>query len=154
MIFATKPQIQKIHVLLNQLGLTEQKTEIVNNFTEGRTQSSSKMSIDEARQLIRNLSEYDPSERIKSLIFSLAYQAGIIYGSSEDDKRMNTAKLNLFVKERGAVKKELKNMSYQELIKTHRQFEAMVTNINKSQDKKQAANLVTNLLEELNLNVI
>lgn len=153
MIYATKPQIQKIHVLLNQLGIKEQKAEIVNNFTEGRTQSSSKMSIDEARQLIRNLSEYDPSERIKSIIFSLAYQAGIIYGSSDEDKRMNTAKLNLFVKERGAVKKELNKMDYTELIKVHRQFEGIVRNANQKRDKTSANKIVGELLGELNLSV-
>ncbi|MET4080095.1 hypothetical protein ABIB40_000035 [Pedobacter sp. UYP30] len=154
MIYATKPQVQKINILLIQLGLKDEKSEVISNFTEGRTVHSSKMSIEEARNLLLKLSEYSPDERIKSLIFSLAYQSGIIYGSTPEDKRMNTAKLNLFLKERGTVKKELKEMTYAELIKTHRQFEGIVRNTTKSADNKNADKLVRSLLGELSLTTI
>lgn len=153
MIPASKNQIQKIHVLLNQLGFLDQKAEIIWQLTNGRTESTRKISIEEAKLLIRNLSEFDPSERIKSLIFSLAYQAGIIYGNTMDDKRMNVAKLNLFLKERGAVKKELKELNYQELIKIQRQFEAILRNQKKTQDNKEAKTAVKYLLDEFNLQV-
>ena len=145
---ATQPQIAKIHVLLNNLGITKQKVEIVYNLTSGRTESTKDLTIDEARRLIINLAEYDPRERQKSLIFSLAYQAGIIYGSSADDKKMNAAKLNMFLKERGAVKKDLNAMNYSDLVKTHRQFEAIVKSIKKADDNKEASNAVKYLLTE------
>lgn len=147
---ATIPQIQKIHFLLRNLGITDQKAEIVYSLSNGRTNSTKLLSIDEARTLISRLAEYDPKERQKSLIFSLAYQAGIIYGNTPDDKKMNAAKLNMFLKERGAIKKELNTMSYDELTKTHRQFEAIVKSTNNSKDNKQATKLVTSLLDELN----
>lgn len=148
---ATKPQIAKIHVLLNNLGILDQKAEIVYNITEGRTESSKELTVDEARRLITNLAEFDPNERLKSLIFSLAYQAGIIYGDTNDDKKMNAAKLNLFLKERGAVKLELNQMHYKELVKVHRQFEAIVKNTTKTKNNKQADKAVKNLLNELNI---
>ncbi|MDP9076272.1 MAG: hypothetical protein M3O71_02515 [Bacteroidota bacterium] len=148
---ATIPQISKIHVLLNKLGLIDQKAEIVYNLSNGRTESSKQLTIEEARRLITNLAEYDPTERQKSLIFSLAYKAGIIYGSSPDDKKMNAAKLNLFLKERGAVKKELNAMTYADLVKVHRQFEGIVKNTTKSADNKQADKAVKHLLDEVNL---
>lgn len=147
----TKPQIAKVNVLLTNLGLIDQKADIISSITEGRTQSTRELTIAEARLLIMNLAEYDPKERQKSLIFSLAYQAGIIYGNSPDDKKMNAAKLNLFLKERGAVKKELNNMSLGELVKTHRQFEAIVKHIRHSNQNKQADNAVRNLLDELEI---
>ena len=150
---ATKPQISKIHVLLNNLGIIEQKAEIVYDLSKGRTDSTKGLTLDEARRLITSLSEYDPKERQKSLIFSLAYQAGIIYGSSPDDKKMNAAKLNLFLRERGAVKKELNSMNYNELTKTHRQFEAIVKSTVKSADNKQADMVVKHLLNEFNIAV-
>lgn len=150
---ATKPQIAKIHVLLSNLGITEQKAEIVYNLSNGRTESTKELFIEEARRLISNLSEYDPKERQKSLIFSLAYQAGIIYGSSSDDKKINAAKLNLFLKNRGAVKKELNTMSYNELVKIHRQFEAIVKSTQKSIDNKAASKAVKYLLNEINMPV-
>jgi len=148
---ATKPQIAKIHVLLSNLGITEQKIEIVYNLTNGRTQSTKDLTIDEARRLITSLAEYDPCERQKSLIFSLAYQAGIIYGSTTDDKKMNTAKLNMFLKERGAVKKELNAMNFSELVKTHRQFEAMVKAVKASNDKKQVEKELRHMLNEFDI---
>lgn len=151
MKYATKPQVQKINILLGQLGLKEQKAEIVNNFTCGRTEHSSQMSIDEARTLLMRLAEYSPVERMKSLIFSLAYQSGIIYGNTPDDKKMNAAKLNLFLKERGAVKKELNQMDYAELVKVHRQFEGVARNTSKSRANKEAKTVVGDLLNELNL---
>jgi hypothetical protein len=146
---ATQPQIAKIHVLLNNLGIIDQKAEIVYNLTDGRTESSKQLTIDEARRLITNLAEYDPTERLKSLVFSLAYQAGIIYGSSKDDKKMNAAKLNLFLRERGAVKKDLNEMKYKELVSVHRQFEAIVKSVKKANDNKTADKQIKHLLTEL-----
>jgi len=150
---ATKPQIVKLHALLHNLGLKDQKADIIYNLTEGRTESSRELTIDEARRLITSLAGYDPNERLKSIIFSLAYQAGIIYGDTPEDKKMNTAKLNMFLKERGAVKLELNQMHYNELIKTHRQFEAIVKSVNAANENKQAGTAVRNLLNEFNIPV-
>jgi hypothetical protein len=60
-------------------------------------------------------------------IWKLAWKMGIIYGDSQEDYEMNRAKLNLFCKERGTVKKNLTQMNIIELRKTHKQFEAMFT---------------------------
>ncbi len=148
----TKPQIAKIHVLLNNKGWLDQKKEIILDASDGRTASSKELTIEEARHLIIMLAEHDPAERLKSLVFSLAYQAGIIYGSSADDKKINAAKLNLFIMERGAVKKELNKMNYTDLVKVHRQFEAIVRSTQKSKNNKEANNVVANLLNELSIN--
>lgn len=149
----SKPQLTKIHVLLAQAGLMADKKQIVANFSNNRTQSSRELSFDEAKRLITSLSEHSPMERIKSIIFSLAYKSGIIYGTGIDDKKINAAKLNLFLKERGTIKKELNQMNYTELVRTHRQFWAIARTANASMDKKQAEKLVISLLEELNLTV-
>lgn len=142
-------QLSKLHVLLHRLGWMDDKKTIISQITNGRTESSRELTFEEGRDLLRQLSEYDPAERMKSLIFSLAYRANIIYGSSGIDKKINAAKLNLFLKERGSVKKELNAMSYPELIKTHKQFEAIVKSVGRSKDNKQAAKLVAGLLEGL-----
>lgn len=150
----TKPQIAKIHVLLSNLGIADQKAEMIYNASKGRTESSKELTIDEARALITFLAQYDPREKQKGLIFSLAYKAGIIYGSTPDDKKMNAAKLSAFIKERGAVKKDLNAMNYDELIKVHRQFEAIVKSTQKSSGNKEADTAVKNLLNDLNLQTI
>ena len=154
MKYITNPQLEKFHVLLNNLGIIDQKQHMVYSISDGRTTSSKELSFDEARTLIMNLSQYDPRERTKSVIFSLAYKAGIIYGESDTDKKINTAKLNAFIRDRGAVKKDLNEMNQQELNKVHRQFESIVRNTQNSTDKKTADSLVKNLLEDLNLNAL
>ncbi|MDB5029718.1 hypothetical protein [Mucilaginibacter sp.] len=151
---ATKPQIAKIHVLLNNLDIADQKAEMVYNVSNGRTESSKELTIDEARILITFLAEYDPREKLKGLIFSLAYKAGIIYGDTPDDKKMNAAKLIQFIKERGSVKKNLNSMNYSELVKVHRQFEAILKSNQKSSDNKLADKAVKSLMNELNLQTL
>lgn len=148
---ATKPQITKIHILLNSLGLMDEKADMILNLSEGRTTSSKELTIEEARLFISSLAQYDPNERLKSLIFSLAYRAGIIYGDTPDDKKMNAAKLDLFLKERGAVKKPLNALNYKELIKTHRQFEAIAKSVSNAKDNKAATAAVKSLLTELDI---
>lgn len=147
-------QLTKLHVLLNQLGWIDEKKSIILEMTGGRTDSSRALTFDEAKDLIKQLAEFDPRERMKSLIFSLGYRANIIYGSTADDKKINAAKLNLFLKERGAVKKPLNDMTYAELTKTHRQFEAIVKSVGKSNGNKEAARAVAGVLDELNIHVL
>lgn len=149
MTTATTKQLAKIHVLLGRLALLDDKKDIILDASAGRTDSSKFLTVEEARRLISRLAEYDPGERLKSLIFSLGYQTGIIYGSTPDDKKMNAAKLNAFLKERGTVKKELNAMHYTELVKTHRQFEAIVKSVKTAQLNKQADMAVKHLLTEL-----
>ena len=81
-------QLKKLHFLLGRLGWMDDKKVIVSQITGGRTESSRELTFEEARDLLQQLSEYDdPSERMKSLIFSLAYRAGIIYGSTGINKK-------------------------------------------------------------------
>ena len=118
----TYPQISKIHVLLTQLNLLEQKADLVFEFTNFRATSTKDMTQAQAAELIRHLSKYDPLDKMRKKVFALAYEAGIIYGDSPEDKKINAAKLNLFLKDRGTVKKELSKMSKEELVATVSQF--------------------------------
>ena len=63
--------------------------------------------------------------RLIRKIYALFRNAGYIYGSSEADNKINTAKINAFLKEKGTIKKPLYEQSIHELIKTIRQFEAI-----------------------------
>lgn len=147
----TKAQITKIHVLLNQLGYMDQKKAIMARLTSGRTESTRELSFEEARHLISQLVEHSPLERKKSLIFSLAYRCGIIYGSTSEDRKINTAKLDLFLKERGAVKKSLNAMNFSELTSVHRQFEAILRSNERSRENKKVNQAVGSLLDELGI---
>ena len=143
----TKPQLSKIHVLLNQFNLKEFKPDLVFLFTKRRTEHSSEMLASEAALLIAHLSTLDPCDRIRKKVFALAYEAGIIYGNTPDDKKMHAAKLNLFLKDRGTIRKELSHMTKDELIKVANQFEQIIKHKNSS----SASKLTKGLLSELGI---
>jgi hypothetical protein len=152
MEMATKSQITKLHILLNNLDLIDDKTAIIADLTNGRTTSSKGLYLREAKHLIARLCEFDPTERLRGIIMQAAWTAGIIYGNSETDKLLNKAKLDLFLKEKGAVKVELYKQTYPQLRKTNKQMQAICKAVGHSRDKKAADSAVSDLLNELNLN--
>ena len=145
----TNAQLSKLHVLLTQLKIMDQKAALVFQFTNYRETSSKEMTKDEATELIRHLSRYDSSDKMRKKVFALAYEAGIIWGDTWQDKKMNAAKLNLFLLDRGTVKKELGKMNKEELIKTVSQFQLIV----KHNERNAASKLTKKVLSELNIPV-
>ena len=138
----TPAQIKAIHAILNKCGHLEHKAEYIKRFTGGRTDSCKCLTFDEARRFIgltisamQVLKSYevnlDEKQKVTlSAIWKIAWHMKIIYGDTQEDYEMNKAKLNLFCKERGTVKKNLTQMNLCELRKTHRQFEAMFKKYN------------------------
>lgn len=143
----TKSQLSKIHVQLSQLGLQEKKKMLVLQYTNGRSESSRDLTMQEAKELIMALSKYDPCDPMRRKVFSLAYDAEIIWGTTSIDKKINAIKLDNFLLTRGTVKKELKRMTREELIKTISQFKQII----KHQEEKSAEKAVTELLHELEI---
>ena len=146
----TKPQLQKIHVLLNQMGLIDNKAELVSSFSNGRVTSTKELTMEEAGFFIRHLCNYDPLEKMRSKVFALAYEAGIIWGDSPADKKMNFIKLNDFLKERGAVKKDINRMTKSELIKTVNQFQQILKHDETSISNKS----IKNMLKRMNIETL
>src|SRR5690606_14473880 len=127
--------------------------EIILGCTDGRTNSSRELYYDEAKELINKLSTYDPRESHITAIKRLAFDAGIVYGNTATDWKINIAILNRFLMDRGCVKKELNKINLDELVKVHRQFEAIVNNNRISRDNKMAKTKTEQLLNELHLSV-
>ncbi len=143
----TKPQITKINVMLFKMGLMDSKAEFVYKASDGRVTSTKDLLMDEASDLIKHLSKYDPMERMRNKVFALAYEAGIIYGDTPADKKMNFHKLNKFLMERGSIKKEINTINKSELIKVINQFEQIVKHNKESISNKS----VKEMLSELNI---
>lgn len=146
----TAPQLKKLNFLISKLNLQEEKAALINSTSRNRTQSSKELTKAEAAFLIGKLDEVlnqnnKTNEPMIRKIFALAYDAEIIYGNTIEDKKMNTAKLNLFIKERGTVKKELKQMNSSELLKTINQFKKIVKHHLESKAKKATDNLMKEL---------
>ena len=136
----TPAQIKKIHVLLQQKGLMDEKAAMVNSISDGRAQSTKELSCHEAKRLISFLMDENAEiqQKMKNIylaIWGLAWNMGIIYGTTNDDFEMNKAKLNMFCRQRGSVKKNLTEMNLPELQKTHRQFEAMYSKYKRKNSK-------------------
>jgi hypothetical protein len=143
----TNAQISKFHVLLSQLKLQESKADFVSQFSNGRATSTKDLSMQEAGTMLKFLSQFDPCDKMRRKVFALAYESGIIYGHTPEDKKMNDVKLNNFLKERGAVKKGLNKMNKGELVKTVNQFEQII----KHNELNKAGKTTKNLLAELNI---
>ena len=126
----TAAQIKKIHVLLQQKGLMKEKKTMLYAISDGRAAGTKELTCDEAKQWIAFLMDdraliNDKQEELKNSIWRTAWDMGIIYGDTEDDCEMNKAKLNMFCRQRGTVKKNLAEQNLFELRKTNRQFKAM-----------------------------
>ncbi len=150
--YITKPQLAKLHVLLSQLDLMDDKKEFIQAYTKGRTDSSREMYLGEARELIETLAKMHPAEKEKKVIWYLACKAGIIYGEREE-REIDKAKLDMFLNGRGVVKKPLQQMTLPELKQVHKQFEGILRNNKRAADNKQAKKAVHQLLTELNITV-
>lgn len=149
----TTAQLKKLHWLLNALCIMELKKELVLSYSANRTESSKELSKSEATMLLQVLSKQEPGYKQRKAIFFLARQAGIIWGDSWADHKMNEAKLNSFLIAKGTVKKPLYSQTLEELKRTHRQFEGIVKHNQQSRDTKHAKALTNELLSELSLTV-
>lgn len=148
-LMATKPQIQKINIMLRQLKAMDMKEDLVKSFSNERTTHISELTKLEAKYMISHIVKCHPVEKQRQSILSLAYKAGIIYGNTWEDKQMNMAKIDGFLLSRGTVRKRFSELSYEELVKVHRQFEGIVSNTSKTAAKKAT----DSVLKELGIEV-
>jgi hypothetical protein len=127
--------------------LMEEKPDFVYQFSNGRATSTKELTTQEATDLIKHLSKYDPCDKMRKKVFALAYEAGIIWGDTLEDKKMNAAKLNMFLRERGTIKKDLSKMKSEELVKVVSQFQQMI----KHNEFAKAGKATKNMLAELSI---
>ncbi|MGJ1422834.1 hypothetical protein ACR79B_02515 [Sphingobacterium spiritivorum] len=153
----TNPQLQKLHILLRSLDWLDDKKEIIAYFTNNRTESSRDLSYYEAKDLISQLAKKDPVEMLRDAIFKAAYTSGITYGSTREDHKINLAKINMFCRERGTVKKDLYKQTHSELLKTLKQFKAIIKNNINRENKAttcKAQKAVSELLSEMGIDAV
>jgi hypothetical protein len=143
----TPAQLKKIHVLLNQMGRMEYKSDMVHSLTDGRATSTKDLTTNEAKAFIGYLAQFDGNDKMRKKVIALAYETEIIYGQTAEDKLMNYAKLDQFLITRGAVKKKLNLLTRDELVKVCSQMEAMLKNTKQSKFNKY----LKNTLSELNI---
>ena len=132
----TQAQIKAIQSILSKKGFdSEMRHDLIDGFTSGRTRSTKDLSFDEARKLIEVLMREEQSriekdvKKVLSAIYKLSFDIDFLNKGYEDgtdeDRAMNIAKINRFTREKGKFRKNVSQMSLNELKETKTQFEAL-----------------------------
>jgi len=139
---ATAPQIKALHAMFRQAGMDdEERHEFIRNFTNGRTDSTKELTMEEARKILDALTpskEEREAKRTKlreeakrecKAIYMLSLQISFLNKDfptdNEADFEMNKAKINQFCKNRTKFRKPITQMNLEELRAVHRQLESI-----------------------------
>ena len=136
----TKELIRRIYGKLDNLGLKEEKENIVFNFTSGRTSHLSSMEPEELVALLDRLSgnvnnndylkygKFDKKNKQHRYLLSMCMQLGwSVYNKNVQRNVADIVRLGRFIVHFGAIKKPLMEQSRSELQKTIYQFEQIVS---------------------------
>jgi len=145
----TKAQLKKMHVLLNRVGIMHIKRKIVEEYSLGRVTSSKDLTKKEASDIIRQLEYSLKWQETRNKIFKIAIETGVIWWDfeldKEDDELVIYEQLNLFMKRRGTIKKDIDEMDLSELNRVHRQFLAIKKSHSKTKFNKELKSVLTEI---------
>lgn len=117
----------------HKIGTELDREEVISFYTNGLKNSLKELTKKEYKGLLQELRlTYDlnrdyslEKQKLRRIIFSIGREIGMLYGTTKADHKMNAAKLQTFLRERGVVKKSLNSMSVKELQMIIRQFRSM-----------------------------
>lgn len=128
-MYISKDQNRILHMLLTQTGMMHNKAILVNCASNGRTESSRSLTVDEAQYLISYLrslpnKEADQANRMRRKIISMAHEMGwhVLVG---DRWVADLTRINNWMMKSSYLKKRLNDYKYNELPKLVTQFEAV-----------------------------
>lgn len=132
----TQQQIKALHAQFSKMGFSdEERHGFISQFTAGRTDSTAGLTKEEAGLLLTRFNRETADRRRKEAralvkqIFSLSFRISCINrnytNNTEEEFEMNKAKINQFCRTRSKFRKNLTEMSLEELKEVKRQFEAM-----------------------------
>lgn len=125
----TQPQIRIINVLIGKNPqLKDHKAEIIANYTAGRSNSCSDMTMEEARTLIaalKQMEKKDPNAEKCDVMRKKIISMGHEMGWKTEEGKIKMEQINGWCKKYGYLKKKLDEYTYEELPRLVSQFEAM-----------------------------
>lgn len=136
----TAQQIKALHATFRKIGMDDDaRHECICSFTEGRTASCKYLTMQEARQLLDKLNPMDDKTRAMQLAeakntFRAIYHLSFLIpqlnqgftSNSEEEYRMNVAKLNIWARKYSKARKDITGMKLWELQDTKKQLEAWI----------------------------
>lgn len=135
----TPGQLKALHATFHKLGMDDDaRHECIAAFTAGRTASSKYLPMNEARLLLSRLNEDDVKKRdmelaeIRTLLRSIYFLSTQISflnkdfpTDTEEDRKMNIAKLNVWARKYSRFRKDIRYMDINELRAVKKQLEAI-----------------------------
>lgn len=133
----TQQQLKALHVIFSKEGLDEnERHDYIGHITGGRTRSSKELTFDEARLIIsvyadkEKAANREAARKIVSSIYKLSFEISFLNKdyrqcNTAADYEMNKAKINSFCRNRTKFRKNISDMSLDELKEVHRQFEIL-----------------------------
>lgn len=133
-------QLKALHATFHRIGMdADTRHGCIYNFTSGRTQSSRELTMHEAQQLLERLNPMDAKARQIQMqearnVFRDIYRLSFLIpqlnqgftGNSEEEYRMNVAKLNVWARKYSKYHKDVTSMKLWELQDTKKQLEAFM----------------------------
>ena len=132
----TAQQVKALHTVFRQMGMdADERHEFIVNFTDGRTNSTKELTMNEARKLLDILGKDQreayqrEAKQVCKQIYALSFQIsflnkGFDNGTTEEFE-MNKAKINVFCRNNTRFHKNLTEMSLAELKEVKKQMEAI-----------------------------
>ena len=132
----TAQQVKALHTVFRQMGMdADDRHEFIANLTDGRTNSTKELTMEEARSLLDNLGKnqreayQQESKQVCKQIYALSFQISFLNKgydtSSREEFEMNKAKINQFCREHTRMRKNLTEMTLAELKQVKKQMEAI-----------------------------
>lgn len=136
----TAQQLKALHATFRTLRMdADARHGCIYSFTNGRTQSSKELTMEEARQLLEKLNPMDDKSRQlqhreAQMLFRDIYRLSFLIpqlnqgftSDSEEEYRMNVAKLNVWARKYTKARKDVTKMALWELQETKKQLEAFM----------------------------
>ena len=136
----TPQQLKALHATFHRIGMDDDTRHgCIYNFTSGRTQSSKDLSMREAQQLMESLNPMDDKARKMQMqearnVFRDIYRLSFLIpqlnqgftSDSEEEYRMNVAKLNVWARKYSKAHNDVTSMKLWELQDTKTQLEAFM----------------------------
>ena len=133
-------QLKALHATFRRIGMDDDTRHgCIYNFTSGRTQSSKELTMREAQQLMESLHPMDDKARKMQMqearkVFRDIYRLSFLIpqlnqgftSDSEEEYRMNVAKLNVWARKYSKAHKDVTRMKLWELQDTKTQLEAFM----------------------------
>lgn len=140
----TRQQIKALHVIFAKQGMSDDdRHDYISWLTGGRTNSTKGLTFDEATKIIsmhaqgEKARQYEEARKLVGIIYKLSFEISFLNKNfkgcnSAEDYEMNKAKINAFCRNKTRFRKNINEMTLEELHEVRRQFEKIARKENEN----------------------